>query len=352
LNLIVHRGARLAVLAAVLGAFCAEAATEGTWGAVQAPLRWVILSLLVGGLLVLPKQAARVLATNIIRLFGDLRSVFAGLNRPWRWIERTVVVLAAIGMTVLVFLELWHRNLTGRIGDTGTNWLGLIVHPDPASPNSEAVVPLLMLWAGVGVFMAFAVDRALSRRLGSRPLRMFIGVLGGAAIFGASRWFVTLAPNNVPGAKTLALGCLLYLAFFGAAIAAEERKHIGVDAIRKNVPEALKPLFAFLGGLGGAAFCLFLAWLGALQVSADYSAWAANPAVKIYESVPVPYWTVRIAIPIGLAVAALRFAGQAFDDLWFGPPETEDALASAGVAVDREALEAAIRDAEAQEARV
>jgi TRAP-type C4-dicarboxylate transport system permease small subunit len=348
---LLQRIGRLVVLGAVFGAFCAEAATVGWWASVQGPLRWLILLLVVGGFLILPKQTARVIATGAARVFVDVRAVCSAVNCPWRWVERTVVVLAAIGMTVLVFLELWHRNLTGRIGETGTNWLGLIVHPDPAAPNSDAVLPLLMLWAGVALFMVFAVDRGLSRRLDSRPLRMLCGALGAAGLFGLSRWFVAIAPNNIPGAKTLALGCLLYLAFFGASIAAEQRKHIGVDAIRKNVPEGLKPLFAFLGGLGGAAFCLFLAWLGYLQVSADYAAWTENPAVKIYESVPVPYWTVRIAIPIGLAVAALRFAGQALDDLWFGPPDTEDALASAGVAVDREALEAAIREAEAQEAR-
>jgi hypothetical protein len=74
--------------------------------------------------------------------------------------------------------------------------------------------------------------------------------------------------------------------------------------------------------------------------------WAADHALKVYESVPVPYWTVRLAIPLGLSVAALRLAGHACDDLWFGVPEEDEhaAITSSGVKLDQAALDAALAE--------
>ena len=60
-----------------------------------------------------------------------------------------------------------------------------------------------------------------------------------------------------------------------------------------------------------------------------------------------------MAIPIGLAVAALRLAGHACDDLWYGPPEEDEnaAIANSGVKLDQEALDEALAQIKAEPKR-
>jgi TRAP-type C4-dicarboxylate transport system permease small subunit len=315
-------------------------------------LRWLLMLSLALGFLTVPKKAFALLLTGIARTFIDIRRLFALLNKLWKPLEHGVVVLAALVMTTLTFLSVLHRNFNGRVDGTGLNWLGMAVDPSPG--NDAAMQQVIMLWALLVVLIILATERALRSSLALGP-RLGAGVGVAISFYTLSRAFVGAVPTNIPGALTMSLGALLYLAFFGAAIAAANRKHLAVDAVRKGVPDHLQPLFAFLGLGLGAIFCGFLTWIGVLQVWSDYSLWAGDSALKVYESVPVPYWTVRIAIPIGLGVAAFRLAGHALDDLWYGVPEEDEnaAITSSGVKLDQAGLDAAlaeIRSADEEEA--
>ena len=332
---------RLFVLVAVCAAIWWEPTPNTLRATLLVGVQWGLLLALVLGFLLVPRRALQVVLRGIALTFIDVRGVFAKLDQPWRQVERSVVVLAAIAMTALTFLSVLHRNFNGRIGDSGVNWLGVVVDPSP--DNDSAIVKALLLWLLLVVLIMMATERALRTRFGLTT-RLSLGLAYAAFFYAFCRVFVSLLPTNIPGALTMSLGALLYLAFFGAAIAAADRKHLSVDAVRKAVPDRLQPLFAFLGLGFGAVFCGFLAWLGALQVWSDYSLWASDHALKVYESVPVPYWTVRLAIPIGLAVAAIRLAGHACDDLWYGPPEDDEnaAIANSGVKLDQKALDEAL----------
>ncbi len=336
---------RLCVLVAVCAALWWEPTPKTLRANILIGVQWGLLLALVLGFLLVPKQALQVVLRGIALTFMDIRRVFARLDQPWRQVERAVVVLAAIAMTALTFLSVLHRNFNGRVGESGVNWLGMVVDPSPN--NDLAVIKAVMLWLFLSVLIMMATERALRTRIGFGP-RLGLGLVYAIVFYALCRVFVVLLPTNIPGALTMSLGALLYLAFFGAAIAAADRKHLSVDAVRKAVPDRLQPLFAFLGLGCGAVFCGFLAWLGALQVWSDYSLWASDHALKVYESVPVPYWTVRLAIPVGLAVAAIRLAGHACDDLWYGPPEDDEnaAIANSGVKLDQKALDEALAEIE------
>ena len=342
--------ARLLLLVVVCAAIWWEPTTNTLREDLLTIAQWGLLLALVLGFLLVPRKALQVVLRGVALTFLDVRRLFARLDQPWRHVERGVVVLAAVAMTSLTFLSVVHRNFNGRVGDTGVTWLGVVVDPSP--DNGAAVAKAVTLWLVLSVLIVMATERSLR---GRRPtaVRIGLGVGFSVAFYVFCRVFVALLPTNIPGALTMSLGALLYLAFFGAAIAAAERKHLSVDAVRKAVPDRLQPLFAFLGLGAGALFCGFLAWLGALQVWSDYSLWASDHALKVYESVPVPYWTVRLAIPIGLAVAALRLAGHACDDLWYGPPEEDEnaAIANSGVKLDQEALDEALAQIKAEPKR-
>ncbi len=338
---------RLLLLVIVCAAIWWEPAADTLRAKLLTGSQWLLLLVLVLGFLLVPKKAIEVVFRGIALTFVDVRKLFARLDKPWRQIERGVVVLSAIAMTSLTFLSVLHRNFNGRIGDTGVNWLGVVVDPSPG--NESAQVKAILLWVFLTILMVMATERALRARLAFGP-RLGLGFVFAAVFYVGCRAFVALLPTNIPGALTMSLGALLYLAFFGAAIAAADRKHLSVDAVRKAVPDRLQPLFAFLGLGFGAVFCGFLASLGAMQVWSDYSLWASDHALKVYESVPVPYWTVRLAIPVGLAVAALRLAGHACDDLWYGPPEEDEnaAIANSGVKLDQKALDEALASIESR----
>ncbi|GEM_PF-7090605 len=382
-----RRWGRLLILVLVLAAWYAPDA----YGELRGVLRWVVAGGVVLGLLTMPRQTVTRVLTWVARVVADLRRFFRSFDRPWQRLEVGVIVLAATAMTLVTFLSVLHRNVTKLVGDTGVNRLGEVMNPSASSylcveslasdsktktalldalseggshPQLSALTDcmqaqvasgqqsVLVLWFILSLLLIFATERATVSQWKSLPLRLGMGVVIAAGFYGFCHGFVRFFPSDIPGALQIASGLLFYLAFFGAAVASREGRHITVDAVRKSVPERMQPLFGFGAHVGGAIACFFLAWLGGIQTWTDYIEWAENPALKIYPSIPIPYWTVQLAIPVGLGVAGLRMFAIGLDNLWDGVEEDEDDpyLAAAGIDVDQSELEAVLAEREAAEA--
>ncbi|MBM66211.1 MAG: hypothetical protein CMH55_08265 [Myxococcales bacterium] len=382
-----RRWARLAILVMVAVAWWAP---EG-WAELRGALRWIVAGGIVLGLLTMPRQTITRVLTWVARVVGDLRRFFRAFDRPWQRLEVGMIVIAATAMTLVTFLSVLHRNVTKLVGDTGVNRLGEVMNPSASSYLcAEAVATdgkdrsalldalseggshpelgalndcmqaqvasgqqtVIILWLVMSLLLIFATERAMVTQWKSLAMRLAAGLVIAAGFYGFCHGFVWAFPSDIPGALQIASGMLFYLAFFGAAVAAREGRHITVDAVRKSVPDRMQPLFGFGAHVGGAAACFFLAWLGGMQTWTDYIEWAENPALKIYPSIPIPYWTVQLAIPVGLGVAGLRMLAIGLDNLWDGVEAEEDDpyLAAAGIDVDQSELEALLAEREEAEA--
>jgi TRAP-type C4-dicarboxylate transport system permease small subunit len=94
---------------------------------------------------------------------------------------------------------------------------------------------------------------------------------------------------------------VLWVAMAGAAVAAREDKHLGVDAIPRMLNGLPKAAARLIAQGFAATICFALAWysVGLVQLERESQVLAFGP---------VPVWVTQLAMPIGFAVMGVRFA--------------------------------------------
>lgn len=130
---------------------------------------------------------------------------------------------------------------------------------------------------------------------------------------------VSVGATTVPGGPKIAVFAMIVGAFCGVGIATATNSHLVPRVGFSWIPERWAPAVSRLGDLFTASFMLVVAWY----------AWQFMLASKgISTRAPVLNWEVwpfQLAIPVGFASAALRYAQFAFyPGLKPPPPEIQE----------------------------
>lgn len=226
--------------------------------------------------------------------------------------ERAIVAVSLVVMAFGVFMDVVWRTSHSMSGSTGWGFL-------------------------VGLFVLAMMGAATARwEGGTVPKRVVAGLVGFAAMIGLGA-LIHAAPNGFGWSQRLALVLILWVGLLGGSMATKEGRHIAVDAVKRLLPTQLRRPFEVVAGSVTVALCVFLAVLGVLYARANYVEWVESEhTAAIFESLPIPYWTATLPIPIGFGLMAARFFGIVL----YGAKEV-DLLTSVGAAGAGEGKEAA-----------
>ncbi len=275
-------------------------------------------------------------------------------------IERTLVTLCALTMTVTVFLDVVYRSFATPESQFATKlkvmlgWVGVDVAYEPlrdyVTPVSLIVLAFIAGWA------VFASGRRRDEREAPRGLGIAAGVAGVALSYGfvqfvvqvPSKWVCltfmlagcigvglvqlrdgdrrglvmvvitavfggygcTMLPEQFIWSRELSLILLAWLAFIGASMATRMGKHIMVDAATKVIPAPLRPWTRALGLLATTVFCIYflvLAYNYTFGTGGAYGMGEKRPATQI------PAWTITAGVVVAFALMSIRFLAQTID---------------------------------------
>jgi TRAP-type C4-dicarboxylate transport system permease small subunit len=185
----------------------------------------------------------------------------------------------------------------------------------------------IILWLAACIF---AVKTAKSQWDTSKHIIFGLGIGVGFLAFG--KMLVVILPSGLIFAQRLALCLMLWVVMLGSSMAAYTRRHIVLQAIRKLIPDHMQRQHAAVGLVVASIFTLFLAIVGWDYAVINFEQWVnADMKAGKFESIPIPYWAITIAIPVGFGLTLARFVGHAIFILKgvMEPVPTEDELKAA-----------------------
>ena len=239
--------------------------------------------------------------------------------------ERIFVTVATIVMIFAVFFGIvWNFFSTPK---------GKMYSVVEALAQEGANIALIsgsitiVLWLAACVF---AVKTAKTDWATSKHIIFGLGIGAGFLAFG--KVLVVVLPSGLIFAQRLALCLMLWVVMLGSSMAAYTRRHIVLQAIRKLIPDHMLRQHAALGLLVASVFTLFLAIVGWDYAMINFEQWVnADMKAGKFESIPIPYWAITIAIPVGFGLTLARFVGHAFFILKgvMEPVPTEEELKAA-----------------------
>jgi TRAP-type C4-dicarboxylate transport system permease small subunit len=267
-----------------------------------------------------------------------LRRLLEKLDGAIYQVERALLLLSLVMMTVLVFGDVIVRSFTRPMGKTASFLFWIAHGSEPTAPEVEqrfaelwgpAVFGTLMLL--LTVFAVHAARTTRCERHKAPPPTAAMSAGWGIALFlgltAAVKALVFLFPTGIAGAQRFALGFFVWAGFLGASIATRQKRHIVVDAVKKKLDAVVYPWFSALGAIFTASFTLLLTWLSVHKLAGEIHEWSSNDGVGMFESLPLPTWIVTLALPVTFSLIALRFLAQGMGDLLYGPvlnpPEDE-----------------------------
>ncbi len=110
--------------------------------------------------------------------------------------------------------------------------------------------------------------------------------------------------SGMPGADFLIRNLLLWLAFFGAAIATRGGGHVKIDALTHWLPGSLRPWVNALTDLFSAGVCGLLFYASYSLVSIEAESKSLSPFYGW------PLWLFEIILPAGYLVIGIRFLSR------------------------------------------
>jgi tripartite ATP-independent transporter DctM subunit len=270
--------------------------------------------------------------------------------------------------TVATFIVLWAAVATGERGREkpyfGKKRVGALIVAAIATVV-VAICGVLLLHVPSWAFYLGAYSAAMAALLFSAHRAG--GITRGHVISVAlvTPPFVYFALNHMPQeyswSKELSLVLVLWIGFFGASVCAKGGAHLRIEALEKLAPGPAKKFVRAAGHLAAAAFCFFMAKLGA-----DWFVWSATivnespsveptsvaawiGAISRLEDVEwlggelsqtqIPDFMVTIAVPIAFVLAGVRFIAAAISSVLgakYGEPTNLEAGAMAeGMADDK-----------------
>jgi TRAP-type C4-dicarboxylate transport system permease small subunit len=274
------------------------------------------------------------------------------LNHWLFQIERAIVVVSLLLMSVVVFLAVVHRRYADPESVMATKvakWMG--ADRDTATWQSLQDVsgPVTLVAMAVLIYLGF---RTASRRplwnapdttgksykeIHGEPLpHLKCAIYTVATILGS--WLVMVLlfgtgkveqaqciefhqadeysfhcgmfPAGLAWAQPLGLILTLWVAFLGASMATKENLHLKVEAVQKALPEKLKRISGLLSGILTAAFCMLLAYLAYDWVVEMKKQWTnSNHLGGLHDGIEIPKWFSFSMVPLAYTLMGLRFLG-------------------------------------------
>lgn len=114
---------------------------------------------------------------------------------------------------------------------------------------------------------------------------------------------------------------VLWIGFFGAALAAKESRHFSINIITKRMPSMLQRIVQVFLHVTAAVVCYFLYSAG-MSFVADEIKYNSQPLFTILGKDVMPYYMEAI-IPIGFALIGLHFLFRAIEVAVEGPQSAE-----------------------------
>lgn len=151
----------------------------------------------------------------------------------------------------------------------------------------------------VGPLMA--LDRWLARLEGWAVTVLITAMVVGAVLQVVAR---NLWATSLPGADTLLRHAVLWVGFLGAALAAQEGRHIHIDVATRLLPPAVRQVVERLFHMVSAAICLLLANAAYRFLLLDYE--GGGPL-----ALGIPAWAVEVVLPLAFLLIAFHFTVKA-----------------------------------------
>jgi TRAP-type C4-dicarboxylate transport system permease small subunit len=257
-----------------------------------------------------------------------LRRTLEKIDALWFQLERVLLVVSLIMMTLLVFSDVIVRSFTRPTGKTAGLLIWIAGGDDVAEPTRQAIADTWgpgLFWLGLFLFSVFATRASMNiaaerEEREPPPLAKSVGIGVGffIAMLVGVKVLIAVFPTGIAGAQRFALGFMVWAGFLGGSMATRSKRHILLDAVKKKLDDAAYPWFSFAGNLVTAAFTGAMAFLAWDKTWLEISEWHENPMIGVFESLPIPVWVVTIAFPITLATVALRFFALGVSDLVWG----------------------------------
>jgi len=114
---------------------------------------------------------------------------------------------------------------------------------------------------------------------------------------------------------------VLWIGFFGAALAAKEARHFSIDIITKRLPALLRRIVQTILNLGAAVVCYFLYQAGIAFVASEIQ-YNNEPLFTFMGKAVMPYY-LEAVIPIGFGLIGLHFLFRAIEVAVEGPRSVE-----------------------------
>lgn len=115
--------------------------------------------------------------------------------------------------------------------------------------------------------------------------------------------------SGIPGGDELVRHLVLWIAFFGAAIATRSCAHVKIDAVKNIIPERWEPFSDVVVSLFSCIVCCVLVYASCQFVYIEYQVQEHSTFFNL------PVWIMQIILPAGYLIIALRFARNGFSSL-------------------------------------
>ena len=107
--------------------------------------------------------------------------------------------------------------------------------------------------------------------------------------------------SGIPGGDELVRNMVLWIAFFGAAIATRSGSHVRIDALTMVLPPKWRYWSAVITDLFAAAVCALLVYASWQFIEIQYMTGGRSVFLNI------PVWMMAAVIPLGYSIITVRF---------------------------------------------
>jgi TRAP-type C4-dicarboxylate transport system permease small subunit len=263
----------------------------------------VVVSLLVMSVVVFLSVVHRryadpesVLADKLAKLIGAERdtSTWVSLQE----LAGPISLLIMAGLIYLGFRTASRRKLWNRGDETGKTHAQ--IHGEPLSHAKCAaytVITMLVAW-GLTVLL-YGTGKV--EQYECMEMRLV-----GDYSFHCGRF-----PAGLAWAQPLGLILTLWVAFLGASMATKDNLHLKVEAVQQAMPERVRRVSGLISGLLTAMFCLLLAYLGYRYVIVKHEEYVISEGLGgLHDGIAIPYFVSFMVVPIAYVLMAARFVGQ------------------------------------------
>jgi TRAP-type C4-dicarboxylate transport system permease small subunit len=253
-------------------------------------------------------------------------------------IERVLLLVCVAAMTIFVGVDVVQRTFSRPVGKIDGIMLQLFGGDAAANTRALEVLSPVVQWLlalGLAVGASLSAAAFTHKRTGVRSstsASVGRGVLLLMVSWVAVKVLLWVFPSSVPDAQKLALGLMLWSGMLGASLAVKQRRHIVLDAAVKKATPLNRKRLALAGGVLSALVCGAVAGLAWMELAGQIHEWKSADGVGLFPSLPIPMWSVTLAIPLCFSVMTMRFLRVGIHDFEHGPPTAED------LGVDDEAL--------------